>query len=27
MGMTSETPWMGEYNSFGGVIVAKYDEK
>lgn len=25
MGMTSETPWLGEYNSFGGVIVAKED--
>lgn len=25
MGMTSETPWMGEYDSFGGVIVAKKD--
>lgn len=25
MGMTSETPWNGEYNSFGGVIIAKKD--
>ncbi|MEH6406239.1 MAG: HpaII family restriction endonuclease [Leeuwenhoekiella sp.] len=25
MGMTSETPWVGEYDSFGGVIVAKSD--
>lgn len=25
MGMTSETPWMGEYDSFGGVIIAKND--
>ncbi|WP_312076761.1 HpaII family restriction endonuclease [Chryseobacterium sp.] len=25
MGMTSETPWFGEYDSFGGVIVAKKD--
>ena len=23
MGMTSETPWLGEYDSFGGVIIAK----
>lgn len=25
MGMTSETPWNGEYDSFGGVIIAKKD--
>ena len=25
MGMTSETPWLGEYDKFGGVIVAKQD--
>lgn len=25
MGMTSETPWLGEYDSFGGVIIAKKD--
>lgn len=25
MGMTSETPWLGEYDSFGGVIIAKND--
>jgi hypothetical protein len=25
MGMTSETPWLGEYDSFGGVILAKED--
>lgn len=25
MGMTSETPWHGEYDSFGGVIIAKND--
>ena len=25
MGMTSEKPWMGEYDSFGGVIIAKQD--
>jgi hypothetical protein len=25
MGMTSETPWLGEYDSFGGVIIAKRD--
>src|SRR5690606_28066634 len=25
MGMTSETPWFGEYDSYGGVIVAKED--
>jgi hypothetical protein len=25
MGMTSETPWLGEYDSFGGVIIAKDD--
>lgn len=25
MGMTSETAWMGEYDNFGGVIVAKED--
>ncbi|WP_411973685.1 HpaII family restriction endonuclease [Sphingobacterium sp. Lzh-3] len=25
MGMTSEKPWHGEYDSFGGVIVAKED--
>ena len=25
MGMTSEKPWMGEYDSFGGVIMAKKD--
>jgi len=25
MGMTSETPWLGEYDSFGGVIMAKKD--
>tara|TARA_B100000780_G_C21082221_1_gene435861 strand:+ start:184 stop:1323 length:1140 start_codon:yes stop_codon:yes gene_type:complete len=25
MGMTSETPWLGEYDSFGGVIMAKAD--
>lgn len=25
MGMTSETAWMGEYDSFGGVIIAKSD--
>ncbi len=25
MGMTSETPWLGEYDSFGGVIIAKSD--
>lgn len=25
MGMTSETPWMGEYDKFGGVIIAKED--
>ncbi len=23
--MTSETPWLGEYDSFGGVIIAKND--
>ena len=23
--MTSETPWRGEYDSFGGVILAKED--
>src|SRR5690554_6040519 len=23
MGMTSENPWLGEYDSFGGVIIAK----
>jgi hypothetical protein len=25
MGMTSEKPWLGEYDSFGGVIIAKKD--
>jgi len=25
MGMTSETAWLGEYDSFGGVIIAKKD--
>ena len=25
MGMTSETAWLGEYDSFGGVIIAKND--
>ncbi len=25
MGMTSEKPWLGEYDSFGGVIIAKND--
>lgn len=25
MGMTSETPWLGEYDSFGGVIIVKKD--
>ena len=25
MGMTSENIWLGEYDSFGGVIVAKND--
>ncbi|REE16842.1 HpaII restriction endonuclease [Winogradskyella pacifica] len=25
MGMTSETPWLGEYDLFGGVIIAKND--
>lgn len=25
MGMTSETPWNGEYDSFGGIILAKED--
>jgi hypothetical protein len=25
MGMTSEKPWFGEYDSFGGVIIAKED--
>lgn len=25
MGMTSEEPWMGDYDKFGGVIVAKKD--
>lgn len=25
MGMTSEKPWYGEYDSFGGVIIAKED--
>lgn len=25
MGMTTEEPWMGEYNAFGGVIIAKQD--
>jgi hypothetical protein len=25
MGMTAETPWIGEYDSFGGVIIAKND--
>lgn len=25
MGMTSETPWHGEYNAFGGVIIVKTD--
>jgi len=25
MGMTAETPWHGEYDSFGGVIIAKED--
>lgn len=25
MGMTSETPWLGEYDSFGGVIIVKND--
>lgn len=25
MGMTSEEPWMGEYDAFGGVIIAKQD--
>lgn len=25
MGMTSETPWTGEYDSFGGIILAKKD--
>ena len=25
MGMTSETPWLGRYDSFGGVTIAKSD--
>ena len=25
MGMTSENPWLGEYDAFGGVIIAKRD--
>lgn len=25
MGMTSENPWLGEYDAFGGVIIAKQD--